>query len=199
MSVLEQALASSVSLSDFIGQNLGERADGVSAQHIVAIALYSIALEHREATLLLVSQGAYTSSRTVARSSLEAYVSACWFDAVATEQQAREFMRAKRPPPSFERAAQQLRHSHALGEVFEKLRAHYKTLSDYAHGHARQASRWIGGDGSIEPRHEPAEMVEVLHFVDTIGVLACLGRESLAKRPVEPFAAMFDKVLRRSY
>lgn len=195
MTALQTALNSSVRLSEYIGQNLGERADNVNANGLLAIALHSIALEHREATLLLIGSGAHTSCRVLARSALEAYVGASWFEHVASEEEARQFMRADRPAPKFETMAQRLRTAHPWGEVFEKLRAHYRTLNDYVHGSVRQVSRWISPAG-IEPRHSDEELVEVLRFVDTIAVMACISRESISGRPIEPFTALFNDVLR---
>jgi hypothetical protein len=201
MTQLKDQITSSARLSEFIHQNLGERADNLEPKHIVALALLSVALDHREATLLLVHSGAYTSSRAVARSALEAYVTGLWFETAATDGQVHDFMHAARPkpPPTFESMVQRLRQAHALGKLFETLRGHYKTLSDYAHGHARQVSRWIDREGNIEPRHSDEEMAEVLRFVDTIGMLACLSRENIAGRPIEPFATMFDRVVHRQY
>lgn len=198
MDILQQAIKSSQALSDFIGENLGERAEGIKVQQVVAMALLSICLDHREATLLLVSAGAYSSSRVLARSALEAYVTAEWFELLADEHQARAFMRSERQAPKFETMVQRLRKVHPWGELFEKLRAHYGTLSDYAHGQTRQVSRWIGADG-VAPTHSAEEMAEVLYYVDMLGMLACVRREAISARPVEPFTAMFDRVLRRAY
>ena len=198
MSSLQQAIASSRGLSEFIHDNLGEEVGGAELKQVIAIALLTIYLEHREATLALVGLGAYTSSRGVARAALEAHVTGLWFENVATDALTRALMRAERSPPKFESMAQRLRQSHPLGELFEKLRGHYKTLSDYMHGHVRQVSRWIG-TGGIEPKHSDGEMTEVLRFVDTVGVLACISRESIASRPIEPLTGMFERVLRGQY
>lgn len=193
MSTLQSAMASASRLSEHIDIHLGDRAENVSLNGRLAIALHSIALDHREAAILLLSAGARTNTGGVARSSLEAYVSASWIEHLASEDDARKFMRAERTLPSYETMSQRLRKGHPLTEVFEKLRAHYKTLSDYSHGSVRQVSRWVGQDG-IEPRHSDDEMAEVLRFVDTIGVLACISRESITGRPIEPFTKAFDDV-----
>ena len=194
MTTLPAAIDSSRRLTDFIIANLGERAEAVTVNGVLAITLHSISLDHREATLLLVDAGAFTSSRAVARSCLEAYVTASWAEHIASEDDVRKFMRSERPAPSFETMAQRLRKSHPWGELFEKLRSHYKTLSDYAHGSTRQVSRWVSPD-CIGPRHAEAEMVEVLRFVDAIGVLACISRESISSRAIEPFTTKLDDVL----
>ncbi len=193
MTTLQTALATSRRLSDFIIANLGERAENVVVNGVLAITLHSIALDHREATIVLVELGAFTSSRAVARSALEAYVAASWAEYVAAEADVRAFMRGERPAPSFETMAQRLRKAHPFGELFEKLRPHYKTLSDYTHGSVRQVSRWMSPDG-IAPRYSDEEIAEVLRFVDTIGVLACISRELISGRPITPFTQAFEDV-----
>lgn len=196
MDALQAALSASTELSDFLHANLGAHAVFDSQKQVFVTALLSISLDHREATLLLVKAGAFPSAYALARSALEAYVTAEWLDLKADEATALAFISGKRDAPTFERMAQALRKVHPLGQLFEVLRGHYGTLSDYAHGRARQLSRWVTPD-SIGPRHTSQEMEEVLCFVDLLGALAGSRREGVAGRSIDVFTPVIDGVLAR--
>jgi hypothetical protein len=123
---------------------------------------------------------------------MESYVGASWVQYSASDQALMRFRKGR--SPSFERKIQALRKDHALGNLFEKLRNLYPTLSDYAHGDVRQISRWLGPDG-VAPRHSDQEMIEALRLVDLIGTLACAAREQLADRPHGNFVQLCFDVL----
>jgi len=67
---------------------------------------------------------------------LDAYVIGLWLKTLASESDLAAFMSGARQPPKFGSIAQRLRKTHPLGELFEKQRHHFKTLSDYTHGFA---------------------------------------------------------------
>ncbi|WP_431476994.1 hypothetical protein [Massilia eburnea] len=90
--------------------------------------------------------------------------------------------------------AQRLRKTHVLGKMFEALRRHYGTLSDYTHGHHRQLSRWLSKEG-IGPRYSREQMAEILRFSDFVGLLAAILREKIAERPIEPLLYTAEALL----
>lgn len=191
---LQSAVNASAWLSEKISSLLGETAN-VTLNERVAVALFSISLDHREATLLLAHAGARTSINVVARSALEAFVRGLWAESVATEEALVKVLQGEPPPmPKFETAAQAVRKAgHAFAPVIESLRGHYDTLSDYAHGHIRQLSRWIS-QHDVAPKHSDEEVIESLRFVDVIGILVCTCREKIAERDIAPYMDLLCKV-----
>lgn len=189
---IEQSAEISLSLQEMLSEqgNLDRRA-------YLAMAYLNLALDHREALLLLVKVGAFASATALQRSLLEAAVSGIWIDLCASDNQVDQVLKIERPPPPFERMAEKLRTSHHLGEWFEVLKSHYKILNDYTHGHSRQISRWLSS-GCAGPGYDAGQMIETLHHSDLVGLLAALQREKIFGRPIGPFSDLIETVLERS-
>jgi hypothetical protein len=184
----------SVLISDAFSRILGAEA-ALNERGRLAMAYLSLSLDHREAILLLVHSGAYPSATALQRPLLEAFVSGAWIDACATDKDIQSIMQLKRTPPKFETMSQQLRKAHDLGSWFEEFRIHYNILGDYAHGHRRQLSRWMG-PGSIEPRYSVEQMAEVLRHTDLVGIMAAIHREKISGRPTDQLLPLLDEVLK---
>lgn len=193
---LIRVLHESVAISDYFSQNLEVTAQ-LDTRNRLATAYLSMALEHREALLLLVHNGAHASATVLQRPLLEAFVTGAWFFASASDSEIEAISRMKRPPPKFETMAQSLRKTHDLGEWFEHFRKHYEILGDYAHGHQRQLSRWLG-PGAIEPRYDQHQMIEVLIHTDVIGVMAAIHREKIADQPIDNLLKILERRLEKS-
>ena len=195
---LDEAIGASEWLSDQFASRLGESGH-VSLKGVMALAQFSISLEHREAALALVRIGARSSAMALSRSTLESYVLGLWCQAVAPISELERIRKSQRTKfPTFETAFQAVKKRHPFKNRIEPLRLNYSTLCDYSHGQMRQVSRWIGADG-INPRHSDAEMIECLKFSDSLGTLACMAREDVLSRDVAPFATLHNLVLSGRY
>lgn len=163
----------------------------------IALAFASLALDHREAFLLLVTRGARATAMAVTRPTLEAYVRALWAYELATDHQLQAFLQTGRYDPSVESTLQALRRkARPNGEMFEALRKHYGVLNDYAHGGGRQISRWLHASG-VEPKYSDEQMMEAVRFVDVVGVLAGHAREKVCGHPTDAFVTMLETVIQR--
>lgn len=196
MTELQRAHHVSITLSDWIGVHLGQTGPATMKGQI-ATALFSICLDHREAVVLLVGAGARTTAQATVRSVFESYVRGLWAAEVATDEALLRFIEGKMSSsePKVSSAIQALRKIDGSADLFERIRiTNWASMCDYAHGSARQVSRWISRDG-IEPRHRDDEMVEILRFVDKIGLLACISREALAERSADLFLHKLQELL----
>ncbi|AWU99814.1 hypothetical protein DM992_09815 [Burkholderia sp. JP2-270] len=84
------------------------------------------------------------------------------------------------------------------GALFEILRAHHATLSDYAHGGARHVSRWIQ-HSEIGPNYSEEQMIEALQFVDVIGVMSAAAREALLDKSTKHLTDRLHEMLARAH
>jgi hypothetical protein len=162
-----------------------------------ALAYLTLSLDHREAILLLVNCGAFASATALQRPLLEAFVTGVWIDSSATEAEVGSIASLQIPPPKFETMVKRLRKTHSLGKWFEVMRGHYNILSDYAHGHRRQLSRWLT-QASVEPRYTHAQMAETLRYADIVGTMAAIHREKISKRPTDQLLRVFDSIMRKN-
>lgn len=190
---LEQALVASSRVSATIRAELGEEAE-LDDRGRISLAYLTMCLEHREALVLLIAHGALTSATALQRPLLEACVTGAWIDTCSTDDELRGIASWVRPPSTFERMAQQLRIAHPLGRWFETLRGHYGILNDYAHGHRRQLSRWLG-PGAVGPRYPDGQAVEMLRWADVVGLLAAVFREKVAGRPINALMQTLENVM----
>jgi hypothetical protein len=179
---LEEAINRSATLSDSIHEILGTTAS-VTTRERLALAYFSLSMEHREAILLLVSIGASASATALHRPMLEALIAGAWIDACATDKEVDAMATLKRSPSKVVTMVTQLRKAHPLGDWFRVLYEHYGVAGDYAHGHLRQLSRWLG-KGEVGPRYSDGQMIELLWNAGTVGLLAAALRENLMGRPI---------------
>lgn len=182
---LRRALADSADTSTFIACALGTEAT-LSRSEKLAVASLCICLDHREATLLLAAHGARTSAFTMMRPVFEACVRGCWFGFVANDQQV-ELLFAGKLSTKLEAMARAVGKAEPALRAIESLASMYKErLDEFTHGTGAQLERWYGAT-EVTPRHSAGEIVDVLRFVDSIGLVACVAREKLCGRPTELF------------
>lgn len=193
---LELALEQSAAISSSLQKLLGDHGE-LDRKSYLAMAYLNLALDHREALLLLVQASAFASATALQRSLLEAAITGVWIHSCATDDEVDRILRIERPPPNFDKMAQKLRASHQLGEWFEIFRNHYKIFNDYTHGHNRQISRWLSS-GSAGPRYDVSQMIETLHHSDLVGLVAAVQREKILDRPLGQILAMIETLLDRS-
>jgi hypothetical protein len=188
---LRQALAESAATSAFIANALGTQATLTRAQNL-GVASLSICLDHREATLLLVHHGARTSAFTMMRPVLEACIRGCWFGFAAKDQHI-SLLFAGKLSTKLESMARAVSKTEPGLRALESLAAtHKQRLDDFTHGTGAQLSRWYGQE-EITPSHTASEMIDVLRFVDSVGLVACVAREKICGRSTEPFLSRMQE------
>jgi len=167
----------SLELSAWLHNNLSETFDlsDDPVRDRLTMAFLNIALDHREALIALVALNARSSAMALARSILDATVRALWVRRVPDKALIERFLggHSVGMPGMLSRLKK-------LGfEGTDSLQRVFSTLSDYAHGEARQVHRWIASD-AIEPRHRDGEMLEMLCLADQLGIVSAIERELLA-------------------
>jgi len=188
---LQRAMNESVATSTFIACNLGTEADLNRTQRL-AVASLCICLDHREATLLLASHGAWTSAFAMMRPTFEACVRGCWLGFVANDQQI-DLLFAGRLSTKLETMARTVGKAEPALTCIESLASMFKDrLDDFTHGSGAQLARWYGPE-SVAPRHSSGEVIDVLRFVDSVGLIACTAREKLCGRPTAPFLSRLER------
>jgi hypothetical protein len=160
----------------------------------MALAQFSLSLDHREAVLLLVMSGANPSAMALARPVVEAFIRGLWAESIADDKLLLAFVQ-DRYDPKMDTVLRALKKSaNPMADILGALQARFSTLHDYAHGGPRQISRWLHQD-SVEPRYAPGQMVELLRVADLIGCLAAAGRERVSARDDAPLLDLFRAVL----
>lgn len=195
MTRLEEEFARSVALSEWFRDALSKEGHVIAdRRRMISLAFSALCLEHRAAFLLLVEHGANAAAVTLARAILEAHIRTLWANEIATEEQIDRFC-SGRYDPKVEATLQALKRKGSEHRaLFETLRTHHATLSDYAHGGPRLVSRWIQ-DHEIGPEYSEGQMIEVLQFVDIIGVMSAAAREALLDQPTQRFSERLCELL----
>ncbi len=190
--ILQLALADSASTSAFIASALGTEARLSRAQKL-AVASLCICLDHREATLLLVAHGARTSAFAMMRPVFEACVRGCWLGFCANDQQV-ELLLAGKLSTKLEIMARVVGKVEPALRAIESLASMYKErLDEFTHGTGSQLARWYSAT-EVTPRHSAGEVIDVLRFVDSVGLVACVAREKLCGRSTAPFLSRLHQV-----
>lgn len=189
--ILKRALADSAGISAFISGALGTEAKLTRSERF-GVASLGICLDHREATLLLAAHGARSSAFAMMRPVLEACVRGCWFGFVANDQQL-DLLAAGKLSTKLEVMARTVAKAEPALQLLSALVSMYKErLDDFTHGTGAQLARWCGPEG-VAPRHSVGEIIDVLRFIDTVGLVACVAREKLCRRPTEPFLSKLQQ------
>jgi hypothetical protein len=184
--VVNRALNTCVELTEWLIQNQPSNFR-YTARSRVAGVFFALTMEHREAAMLLARNGARSSCFALARPVFEAYMRGEWTISCATDEELNRFMEGKYEP-KLDTIVKKLGQLPQFSDgVFASIRSSgWESLCDYAHGGIRQVSRWITADG-IEPTHGDEEVLEVLHFINLYGLLACVGVAGLAEQDGEIF------------
>jgi hypothetical protein len=183
-------------LSQWLRSNLTERffitEDGIRRR--AAMAFCNITLDHREALIALAGLDARSSLNTLARSMLDAVVRAIWCRAIARPEVVRRLIDGDHHVT----VKGMLADLKKAGMPYtEGLQGVYSMLSDYAHGEARQLSRWIAS-AAIEPTHRDSEVIECLGLANHLGMMAAVEREKIAEAgKVEQFRLKTVEVMQR--
>jgi len=188
-----EALERSVRISDKLFENHPGLCDANSrADH--ATRLFGLALDHREAIILLVNVGARSSAYALVRSVYEACFRGLWVRYVATDQQLTTMQQGI--SPKFESIVKQLSRipGAAASEVFGKSKAlAWDAFCDYSHGGARQLQRWQSGN-DIGPSHPDHEIPGLLLLLDHLALAASIGVHDANGTGSTPGDALFAEL-----
>jgi hypothetical protein len=164
--------------------------------NMLAVAFFSIALDHREAILCLLRHGARSSAFALARPVYEACVKGSWAHHCATDV---ELERAfdQEVLPSFDSMVRALGKIKETNGVFGRSKVlAWEALSDYAHGGMKQVMRWIGSDG-VAPQHSDIEVQELIDLMDVYGLLSCMGIIAVTGGNLDLHAGKAQEVISR--
>jgi len=141
--------------------------------HRLAAGHFAICLEHREATLLLISEKMHGSAFALWRPTYENYMRGHWSLNVANDQDFQKIAKTK-ALPKFETVIKRL-DGVSGSSMFAKSKAKvWDPMSDFAHGGIKFLTRWSGPEG-IGSNHPDEEVLDLITRVNTYGILACMG------------------------
>ena len=192
---VQAALRESNLLSEWIGQHYPLTYKETGHLHI-AMSLYAIAGEHREAFKLLLNHDAKTSAFALARSVYEAFMRGLWAETIMTPERYATALE-RREFPKFETIMSDLqKQEEEAGAVGKSKRLLWKPLSNFSHGGFNQVMRWHGEEG-IEPCHSDDESIQMLGLVDLYGLCAFIQAANLASVPPSDLKQHCSQVLAR--
>lgn len=194
--VIQAELNASVQLSEWLQEHLSTTmtlGEDVNRQRL-ALVFFNIALETREAVILLVAKNARSPAVALGRPMLDAVVRGLWFQDGATTEHVKDFLDG-RFDPTFDGMLKGLKNKIPAGTLVS-LRQQFKTFSDFTHGSHRQVMRWlITADHS--PGHTDRDMVQLLQAADRFGLAAAIRREAMASTDVSGFGVQMKMVMTR--
>jgi hypothetical protein len=171
---IAQLLKESEQLTDWFDISLNGVELKAEMRSRLAGGCLDIALEHHRAIITLISQALYGSAFSLVRSLFEAYVRGVWLHRSASDADLERFkkdtlhkefgtlIRDLEKIDGFE--------SHVLSAT--KTRS-WDALNSYTHSGYLQIVR-RNTEATIEPNYAEDEMVEVLDFVNAVGLLSAL-------------------------
>lgn len=189
------AIAVALAESELISEWIGDHSPGQileARNHRLAAGHFAVCLEHREATLLLISQGTHGSAHALWRPTYENYMRGHWALNVAQEADLKLIAETK-AFPKFDTIIKRLDATSDASE-FAKTKAEVcAAMSDFAHGGVVLLSRWFGPDG-IGSNHPDAEVLGLITRVNAYGLLASMGVNYMAGDEAFPESVFLEKV-----
>lgn len=195
-----RALPPSIVEAADLAVQLSEALYGIHPSHFdateradLAVRQLSIALDHREAMILLIRHSANTSALALLRSCYEALMRGMWAQFAASDADIHRTL-ARGIAPSFDTVTRQLSKQKDF-KAFASVKSDvWSIYSDYAHGGPRQLSRW-GASDSVEPLHSEDEIVNAMLLADVYGYHACVTLHYIAARPAAPIQVVYASLL----
>lgn len=160
----------------------------------ISSALFSVALDHHVALVLLFRNNMRSSAFSLLRAIFDAVWRGAWAAYLAPDQNLDAFA-AGRYDPKPEAIIKQLEASHGLPPVLSRIYSQgWSAMSAFTHGGSLQVQRWIG-EAVIEPQHTDAELREVLDTADRLAFMACVLFLDVAGVEREELPAIADHFL----
>ncbi|MFV0677780.1 DUF6988 family protein [Variovorax sp. tm] len=192
---VERYLEFSTEVSDLIDRYHPDFVTSGRPQTAIAMTMFMLTLEHRQAIMLLVHHGARSPAAALIRPIFEAYFRGVWALKVATKEQIQNILGDHPRVPTLDTVLQQLRKN----EATRHLAAYdsWKASGDYVHSGPLQLNRWLSS-GGIEPLHPDSDAIDMLELSDFCGLLACIGmNEACGRHPPELEAKLTEHTLRK--
>lgn len=192
--LVQRALAFSKEVGDVMERHHPESTPS-TPQASVAAAMFMLALDHRDAILLLIMHGVRSSAATLVRPAHEAYCRGFWALRVATDQQIAALSGDRPRLPTLETILKQLRDVPSTAAI-GKYQA-WRATNDYVHGGSLHLSRMLSAS-EVGPQYPDHEAVEILEAADLCGLLACIGlNAACGLEPKELLSKLQELTLKR--
>lgn len=193
---LQAELNASIQLSEWLQKNLATTMtlEGDVNRQRLALVFFNIALETREAVLLLVAKNARSPAVALGRPMLDAVVRGLWTQEGASSAHVADFL-SGRFDPTFDGMMKGLKGKIA-DDTLISLRQQFKTFSDFTHSSQRQVRRWLA-TSDHSPGHTDRDMVQLLHAVDRFGIVAAIRRQAMSGPDVEGFGPQMQLIKSR--
>lgn len=192
---LSPAIVAALTKSELISEWIGEHSPDHILEmpnHRLAAGHFAICLEHREATLLLISQGMSGSAHALWRPTYENYMRGHWALNVAKEIDFKLIATTK-AFPKFDTIIKRLDAASNASEFAKTKAKLWDSMSDFAHGGVVLLSRWFGPNG-IGSNHPDDEVLGLITRVNTYGLLASMGVNHMAGEHAFPESVFVEKV-----
>lgn len=157
----------------------------------ISVRYLSLALDHREAIILLVRHDARSAAFSLTRSVYEACTRGIWTLLVAADADIERFAQDG-IVPTFDRVVRELSRAHSKSYSSVKAKA-WEHLSDFAHGGRRQLARWSSESG-IEPVHPDSEVIDLLAQLDYWAIMCCAGIHEASGAMAPELVKIFDEM-----
>lgn len=181
--------------SEALIQWMDQRIDGLEISSDertrISAACFDITLEHQKAIVLLVANQLIGTAFSLVRLLFEAYIRGLWLGKCASDQEIEKYKK-NRLDKTFATLIQEIEQIEGFQEgVLSKAKtANWKAMNSYTHSGFFQSVR-RNKDDTIEPNYDADEILEVLGFTNSIGMLTALqvslmaGDEEFAKDLLE--------------
>jgi hypothetical protein len=181
--------------SEALIQWMDQRIDGLEISSDertrISAACFDVALEHQKAIVLLIANQLIGTAFSLVRLLFEAYIRGLWLGKCAKDQEIEKYKK-NRLEKSVATLIQEIEQVEGFQEgVLSKAKAaSWKAMNSYTHSGFFQSVR-RNKDETIEPNYDGDEIMEVLGFTNSIGMLTALqialmaGDEAFAKDLLE--------------
>lgn len=179
------ALDRALDLSEWIQRHCPTDYPRTGGQVELALAWFAMALDHREAIILLVHRTARHSAYALVRPMFDCFVRALWAHWCLTPDMLRELQRTGRHPTT-ERIVARLNRDAPIGPAIARAKAgSWDALSDFVHGGPRQVDRWTR-QAKVGSAHPDGEVIELLDVVDNWAILSVMTMLRMADADATP-------------
>ena len=172
------SIQDNINKSEALIQWMDQRIDGLEISSDertrISAACFDIALEHQKAIVLLIANQLIGSAFSLERLLFEAYIRGLWLGKCASSQEI-EMYKKDQLDKSFSTLIKEIEQIDGFqdGVLSKAKAAGWKAMNSYTHSGFFQSVRRNKPD-TIEPNYGEDEILEVLGFANSIGMLSAL-------------------------
>lgn len=187
---MPQLIQKSDALTHWIYTTLQDLAVQGDLRSRCALGCLDIALEHREALVLLISHQMYGSAFTLLRSIFESYVRGVWLHRCATESEIAAF-KNDRLDHTFASLIQAIENieDFSLGILSRLKQQGWKAMNSYTHSSFQHVMRRMTAE-TLEPNYDEGEIQEALSCANALGLLCVLQIAFLSTNKELPMSVL---------